>query len=39
LWERVWGGRLLEGQTVMVNAALMFEGSGVLGNEVQVVDI
>jgi predicted MPP superfamily phosphohydrolase len=39
LWERVWGGRLLEGQTLMVNAAMMFEGSGVLGNAVQVVDI
>jgi hypothetical protein len=39
LWERVWGGRLLEGQTLMVNASLMWEGSGVLRNEVQVVDI
>jgi len=39
LWERVWGGRMLEYQTVMVNAAMMFEGSGRLGNGVQVVDI
>jgi hypothetical protein len=30
---------LLEGQTVMINAALMWEGSGRLGNEAQVVDI
>lgn len=39
LWERVWGGRMLEYQTVMVNAAMMYEGSGRLGNEVQVVEI
>jgi len=39
LWERVWGGKMLDYQTVMVNAAMMFEGSGRLGNEVQVVDI
>lgn len=39
LWERVWGGRLLEYQTLMINAAMMFEGSGRLGNKVQVVDI
>jgi len=39
LWERVWGGRMLEYQTIMVNAAMMYEGSGKLGNGVQVVDI
>lgn len=39
LWERVWGGRMLENSTVMVNAAMMFEGSGRLANGVQVVDI
>lgn len=39
LWERVWGGRMLEYQTIMVNAAMMFEASGRLGNEVQVIEI
>lgn len=39
VWERVWGGRGLEASTVMINAAMMYEGSGRLGNGVQVVDI
>ena len=39
VWERVWGGRLGGENTVFVNAAMMFEGSGRLGNGVQVVDI
>lgn len=39
VWERVWGGRGVEASTVMVNAAMMYEGSGRLGNGVQVVDI
>jgi hypothetical protein len=30
---------MLEYQTIMVNAAMMYEGSGKLGNGVQVVDI
>ncbi|KAK5105791.1 hypothetical protein LTR62_002153 [Meristemomyces frigidus] len=37
LWDRVWGGYCE--RTVMVNAALMFNNSGELGNEPQVVDI
>jgi predicted MPP superfamily phosphohydrolase len=39
LQERVWGDNVVAGSTLMVNAALMFEGSGRLGNKVQVVDI
>lgn len=39
VWERVWGGRLGGASTVFVNAAMMFEGSGRLGNGVQVVDV
>ena len=39
VWERVWGGRLGGESTVFVNAAMMFEGSGRLGNGVQVVDV
>jgi hypothetical protein len=39
LQERVWGESVATGSTLMVNAALMFEGSGRLGNKVQVVDI
>lgn len=39
LWERVWGGARGEASTTLVNAALMWEGSGRLGNAVQVVDI
>ena len=37
LWDWVWGGE--SERTVTVNAALMFENSGMLGNEVQVVDV
>lgn len=37
LWDRVWGGE--EQVTWMVNAALMFNNTGKLGNEPQVVDI
>ena len=39
VWERVGGGRLGGESTVFVNAAMMFERSGRLGNGVQVVDI
>lgn len=39
LWERVWGGASGEASTVMVNAAMMYEGSGRLGNAPQVVDV
>lgn len=39
LWERVWGGASGEASTVMVNAAMMWEGSGRLGNEAQVVEV
>ena len=37
LWSRVWGGD--RRGTVMVNAALMYKGSGRLGNPPQIVDI
>jgi hypothetical protein len=37
LWNRVWGGE--QKCTVMVNAALMVNNTGKLGNKVQVVDI
>lgn len=39
LWEKVWGGQMLEYQTIMVNAAMMFEDSGRLENEAHVVDV
>lgn len=39
VWERVWGGRLGGESTVFVNAAMMFEGTGRLGNGVQVIDV
>ncbi|KAM0721260.1 hypothetical protein Q7P37_003548 [Cladosporium fusiforme] len=39
LWERVWGGASGEAETLMVNAAMMWEGSGRLGHEAQVVDV
>ncbi|KAF1982277.1 Metallo-dependent phosphatase [Aulographum hederae CBS 113979] len=37
LWDRVWGGE--QERTALVNAALMYNNSGKLGNKVQVVDI
>jgi hypothetical protein len=37
LWNRVWGGE--QKCTTMVNAALMVNNTGKLGNKVQVVDI
>lgn len=37
LWDWVWGGE--SEKTIMVNAALMFENSGRLENEVQVIDV
>jgi predicted phosphodiesterase len=37
LWNRVWGGE--QKCTIMVNAALMVNNTGKLGNEVQVVEI
>lgn len=40
LWEIHWGGkRPMKRSTLMVNAAAMYEGTGRLGNEVQVVEI
>lgn len=39
LWERVWGGASGEASTLMVNAAMMYEGSGRLGNAAHVVDV
>lgn len=39
VWERVWGGRLGGASTIFVNAAMMYEGSGRLGNGVQVFDV
>lgn len=40
LRERIWdGGETLQGGTLMVNAALMYEGMGRMGNEVQVIEI
>ena len=37
VWDKIWGGE--QRQTVLVNAALMFNNTGELGNEPQVVDI
>jgi 3',5'-cyclic AMP phosphodiesterase CpdA len=37
LWNRVWGGE--QRNTIMVNAALMVNNTGQLGNRVQIVDI
>ena len=37
IWDRVWGGEARSG--VLVNAALMKNNTGFLGNEVQVVEI
>ena len=37
LWNRVWGAD--EEGTVMINAALMYRGTGKLGNKPQVVEI
>ncbi|KAK4570171.1 hypothetical protein LTR86_002251 [Recurvomyces mirabilis] len=37
LWDRIWGG--YSERTIMINAALMYNSTGRLGNEVQVVDI
>jgi hypothetical protein len=34
-WEKVWGG--VQRETVLVNAALMYQHTNVLGNEIQVV--
>jgi hypothetical protein len=40
LQEKLWGGREeSEKSTLMVNAALMYEGTGRIGNKVQVIDI
>lgn len=40
LQERIWGGaETPRGSTLMVNAALMYEGTGKMGNEVQMIDI
>lgn len=39
LWDRVWGGASERGGTLMMNTALMFENTGKLGNEPQVVDL
>ena len=39
-WERIWGGEeAVRSSTLMINAAAMYEGTGTLGNAVQVVDI
>ncbi|KAF2724553.1 Metallo-dependent phosphatase [Polychaeton citri CBS 116435] len=38
IWDKVWGGEV-QRETLMVNAALMFEDSGKLGNEPQVFEI
>ncbi|KAF2458018.1 Metallo-dependent phosphatase-like protein [Lineolata rhizophorae] len=37
LWDKVWGGEVKG--SILVNAALMYQNSGELGNPVQVVDI
>jgi len=37
LWNRIWGGE--QKSTTMVNAALMVNNTGQLGNRVQIVDI
>jgi hypothetical protein len=37
VWNRIWGGE--QKCTIMVNAALMYNNTGRLGNEVQVVDL
>jgi hypothetical protein len=37
VWDRVWGGE--PGGTVMINAALMYQNTGVLRNPPQAVDI
>ncbi len=37
MWDRVWGGEARG--CVLVNAALTVNNTGMLGNEVQVVDI
>ena len=37
LWDRIWGG--YSEKTIMVNAALMYNNIGRLGNEPTVVDI
>jgi hypothetical protein len=40
LRERLWGeGDSVRRSTLMVNAALMYEGTGKMGNKVQVIDI
>jgi predicted phosphohydrolase len=37
VWDRVWGGE--QRRTTLINASLMYNNTGVLGNAVQVVDI
>jgi len=37
LWDRLWGGR--DESTQLVNASLMYNNTGRLGNDAQVVDI
>jgi len=37
LWDRLWGGA--SPSTIMVNASLMYNDTGVLRNPPQVVDI
>jgi len=37
VWNRIWGGE--RRSTTMINAALMYNNTGKLGNKVQVVDI
>ena len=40
LREKLWGGEESGRKTtLMVNAALMYEGTGKMGNEVQVIEI
>lgn len=40
LRERLWGGgEAVRRSTLMVNAALMYEGTGKMGNEIQLIDI
>lgn len=37
VWNRIWGGE--QKSTTLVNAALMYQNTGALGNPVQIVDI
>ena len=37
IWDRIWGGE--QRQTVLINASLMINNTGKLGNEPQVVDL